>query len=62
MARMLGHARFLQWARIRDGLNKRAGRRRQRAWERDRLIRDLRRYPDCTADNPPCDECRDGHA
>jgi hypothetical protein len=19
-------------------------------------------YPDCTADNPPCDECRDGHA
>lgn len=21
-----------------------------------------RAYPQCTADNPPCDECRDGHA
>jgi len=19
-------------------------------------------FPDCTADSPPCDECRDGHA
>lgn len=38
-------------------------------WQKARLgrilragARNARRWPQCTADNPPCPECRDGHA